>query len=244
MIALLVAAALQTSEPPKWQAIQQENIQAAELAYDVGVSLTAICRDKGFMLAITGLPAPAEGASFRKLEMNVPADDLQISTWSLRGPVALSTAPAVYALRLRATDHLTIRLPAESGQPPRRYELPLPSEHQSLDLTLEACGVPLEAESDITYDPTVSAVTWLVTPRIPPPDRLPRGGHADVLVECTVGANARPEDCRVIEEQPANSGFTRSVLSGVRSGRLGLIDGGPPPPGGVFRTRITINVSN
>lgn len=244
MIGLLAAAAFQADAPVEWTALQQDNIQVAELAYDVGIDLAVICRDDQLIVAITGLPDPGPGAKFRKLEVNIPGAELQASTWRIHGKATISLAPAVYARRLRTADHLTVRAPAEEGEPARRYELALPSDHLALDQTLEACDVPLVSETDLAYDPTISAVTWATSPRITPPNRLPPGGYAEVVLECTVGARGRPENCRAIREEPADSGFVRAALLGIRTGRLGLIDGGQPPVGGVFRTRLTINVVN
>jgi hypothetical protein len=244
MIGILAAVALQTDAPVEWRTLQQDNLQVSEISYDVGVSLTVVCREKQLIVAITGLPASPSESGFQKLEINIPDDELQTTNWRVLGQAMIAPAPAVYARRFRTADRLTLRLPAGGDGPPRRYELDLPQDHGGLDQTLEACDVPLVSDTDSAYDPSIAFVTWRIVPRIELPDPLPNGGSARALLECTVGAGGRPENCRVLEETPANSGFARSALSSIRSGRLGLIDGGPPVVGGTFRTALSIRLQN
>lgn len=244
MIGILAAAALQIDAPVEWRAVQQGNLQASEVSYDVGVSLTVVCRDKQLIVAITGLPAAPTQSGFQKLEVNIPGDALQTTNWRVLGQAMIAPSPAVYARRFRTADRLTLRLPGEGDAPARRYELALPQDHRGLDQTLEACDTPLVSDTDADYDPSISFVTWRTVPRIELPDRLPTGGSARAVLECTVGAGGRPENCHVLEEMPADSGFARSALRSIRSGRLDLIDGEPPVVGGVFRTALSIRIEN
>jgi hypothetical protein len=244
VIGILAAVALQADAPLTWRTVQQDKLQVSEISYDVGVTLTVVCRDKQLIAAITGLPLSPSPNGRQRLEMNVPGDTLQAANWRVLGQAMIAPAPAVYARRLRTADRLTLRLLSEGEGPARRYELALPEDHSSLDQTLAACDTPLVAETDAAYDPMMSSVTWRILPRITPPERIPSGGSAMALLECSVGAGDRAENCRVLEETPRGSGFGRSAAQSIRSGQLGLIDGGPPTVGATFKTRFWLKVEN
>ncbi len=239
---LLLAVAMQVGAAPSWQSIDQEGIVATVLQYDIGIAVNLICRGHDLTLAITGLPPAPADAKARRLELNVPGNDLRSSTWTVRAGAAIAPAPAIYARRLRVLDNVTVRTPGSDSEPARRYELPLPADHSPLDRVLAACGVSLVSETDANFDPAMSSVTWTTPPRIIPPSRLRTGNHAEVTVECLVGTEGQPENCQIVNEQPENSGFARAALASIRTGRLGVLDGAPPPVGGKFRTRLTIDI--
>ena len=241
--ALALVAVQVAPEPPSWTVLPNDRDNAVALQFDVGIAILAACSESGLNVALVGLPQPTEGA-YRKLDVSLGDGGLRSSHWTVGRDrsVALAMAPQVYARHFRTADQFTVRVPGNSGEPARRYELTLPSDHQVLDDLLTRCDVALHDDSDATYDPTMSVIVWDRPPRPLPPDRLPRAGHAVVTVECAVSSNGRPRDCRVIDEQPRNSGFTDAALETVRGGRLRQIDGQPIQDGGVFRTRLTINV--
>lgn len=248
MIAELLLALAQEAVVPDlaWTATKKDGLEAVYIEYDVGVTLSAICRDRTFILALGGLPPAVEGAASRKLEINVRDDVLRSSDWNVapnsNPSVALSTAPSIYARRLRSADTFTVRIPADGATPARRYQLALPSDHAALDAVMTSCGVPLENVADAAYDPGQSIIVWAQAPRITVPSPLPSVNSADVLVQCGVDGEGRPQDCAILDEQPARSGFGRHALQMVRTGRLRQIDGAPFQPGSTFATRMTYRV--
>ncbi|GAW41816.1 hypothetical protein SH203_02226 [Brevundimonas sp. SH203] len=148
----------------------------------------------------------------------------------------------MYARSLLNTPRLIIRAPGEGSAPARRYELQLPADSAPLAAVMTDCGVPLQSASDATYDPNISVVTWDRPPQMGVPSPMPSVTSADALIRCDVDAGGRPQNCVLLDEQPARSGFGRYALRAVRTGRVRQIDGGPIQPGATFTTRMTFNV--
>jgi len=240
---------LQTASPDlAWTTVQRGALKAASAEYDVGITLSAACRDSSFVVAIAGLP-PVEGnAEYRKLDVSLRDNTLVSSNWNIApnssGSVVVSLAPSVYARRLRATDSFTIRIPAQGETPARRYQLALPSDHTALDAIMASCDVPFENPADAAYDPSETHIIWERTPRITIPSTLPSTDYAEVLVQCSVDGEGRPQDCAVLEERPARSGFARHAIQMVRTGKVRQINGEPIQAGSSFATVMTYRVQD
>lgn len=247
MITALLLTLAQTAAPNlAWSIAKRDSLSMAYIEYDVGVTVSAICRNRSFILSLTGLPTAPPDATYRKLEVNLSDDTLRSSDWVV-SPIgerttALSTAPAVYARRLLNTSQLTVRVPGEGSTPARRYELALPADPTPLTTVMTECGVPLQSASDMTYDPSVSAVVWDRPPQLGVPSPMPSVTSANVLIQCNVDSRGRPQNCILLDEQPTRSGFGRYALQAIRTGRLRQIDGRPIQAGGTFTTRMTFNV--
>lgn len=242
--ALLYAVAQQAAASDlTWSSGKRGDLEAAYIEYDVGITLTIACQNRRFAFLIGGLPPAPGETSYRKLDVNVPDDTLRSSDWAVSPnsdrTIATSTAAPIYARRLRATNTLIIRVPADGSTPARRYQLGLPSDHAPLDAVMTACSIPLENADDATYEPSVSAIIWERVPRITAPSSLPSASSVDVLIRCSVDNQGRPQNCSILDEQPARSGFGRYALDAVRTGRVRQIDGAPIKPGNSFTTRMT-----
>lgn len=249
MIATALLALVQAASADlAWTSVQRDGLKAASIDYDVGITLSAVCRNRSFVLAVAGLPSATGTAEYRKLDVSLRDGALVSSHWNIapnsNGSVALSLAPSVYARRLRLTDSFTIRIPAEGETPARRYQLTLPSDHAALDAVMADCDVPFENPADAAYNPSETSIVWERTPRVTVPSPLPSVANAEVLVQCSVDREGRPQDCAILEEQPARSGFARHALQMVRTGRLRQIDGAPIQSGSAFATRMTFSVQD
>ncbi|MDY6922445.1 MAG: hypothetical protein SWI22_00610 [Pseudomonadota bacterium] len=210
--------------PPNWIAAGDEETVAAVLVYDHGLSVVVLCRDDRLETRIGGLPASA--ADIRTLEINLPDVALRASTWIVGADrtTALSTAPAVYARRLRDVGRLTVRIPPEGEGRAVRYELPTPEAHEPLDAVLTACGTPLDDADDAAYTPETPLLTWAN----PPSPQYPTGANAAsgaVQLSCLAEVGGRLRDCEVAAESPSLQGFGRAALKGAERARLSRVDG-------------------
>ncbi|WP_313014456.1 hypothetical protein [Brevundimonas sp.] len=248
MITGLLLALAQDSIAPglAWTTGKQPNLSVAYIEYDVGLTLSAVCQSRSFTLALGGLPPARADASYRRLEVNLTDDTLRAGDWAVSSngerSAALSTAPAVYARRLLKTPRLTVRVPGDDSTPARRYELDLPADPAPLAAVMTECAIPLESASDATYDPSISVITWDRPPQMGVPSPMPSVTSGNALIQCAVDARGRPQNCVLLDEQPARSGFGRYALQAVRTGRVRQIDGSPFEPGATFTTRMTFNV--
>jgi hypothetical protein len=245
VIASLLLALAQEAVAPdlNWTATKKDGLEAASIEYDVGVTLSAACRNGRFVFALGGLSTMTGSAATRKLDVSLRAPALVSSTWSVapnsNGSVVLAPAPSIYARHLRSSESFSIRVPAEADRRAQRYELTLPRDHTALDAVMTACGVALENAADAIYDPRPLDVVWAIPPRITPPPNLPSANYAEALIQCSVDRRGRPKDCTLLDENPPRSGFGRHALRMVPSGRVERIDGAPVQEGGVFTMRMT-----
>ncbi|WP_426018617.1 hypothetical protein [Brevundimonas sp. DWR2-3-1b1] len=231
-----------------WTATKKDGLEAASIEYDVGVTLSAACRNGRFVFALGGLPTTGTVEATRKLDVSLRDQTLVSSTWSVapnsNGSVVLAAAPSIYARHLRSSESFTVRIPAEGDIRAQRYQLAIPRDHSPLDAVMRACDVALENAADAIYDPRPLNVVWAVPPRITPPPTLPSASYAEALIQCSVDERGKPEDCALLDENPARSGFDRHALGMITSGRVERIDGAPIQAGGVFTTRMTFSMTN
>lgn len=226
---LLAIGALQAAAAaaPEWVAAAGDNTEAAVLIYGGDLSLSVLCRDNRLDFLVGGLPPTTE--NIRTVQVNVPTDPLRNSTWIVGadGTTLISTAPAIYARRLRQTDRLTLRMPSENGQPARRYEFALPADHVALDHVLESCDTPLDRPADLEFVPELPLIRWSPQPM----PSYPREGmdvvSATVLMECMVQTDGRVDDCEILTEEPRRRGFGREALKAVRRARIVQIGSSP-----------------
>ncbi|MFA4938788.1 hypothetical protein [Brevundimonas sp.] len=249
MIAGLLLALAQEAVAPDlaWTATKRDGLEAASIEYDVGVTLSAACRNGRFVFALGGLPTTGASEGTRKLDVSLRDPVLVSSVWSVapnsNGSVVLAPAPSIYARHLRSSESFTVRIPAEGDRRAQRYQLALPRDHAALDAVMTACDVALENAADAIYDPRPLDVVWAVPPRITPPPTLPSANYAEALIQCSVDERGKPKDCALLDENPARSGFGRHALRMITSGRVERIDGAPIQSGGVFTTRMTFSMT-
>ncbi|WP_295227322.1 hypothetical protein [uncultured Brevundimonas sp.] len=230
-------------QPPVWNSIENERAHVATLRYDPSITISVGCQSHNLFVAISRLPAA--GADYRRLDIGLSNDVATKSTWVVPQndrSVAFSTAPHVYARRLRISRPLLIIVPQHGADEEQRYELEMPKDAGPLEAVMTACGVPFEDASDLTYDPTVSVVTWERPPRIVPPTSALRSSRVDITVECGVDVSGAPKDCVIVDERPARSGMGRAALESIRSGKIRQIDGVPFEPGTRFRVDWNIRL--
>ncbi len=212
---------------PEWISAEDEDVNAAVLMYGGGLSLSVLCRDERLSFLIGGL-TPSDQET-RTLQVNAPSDDLQNSTWIVGSDLttAISVAPAVYARRLRSVHTLTVRIPGGAGTPGRRYELPIPSSHETLDAVLTGCAVPVERVEDAIFDPELPTIRWIRLPTPNYPDAGQRSSSAAVTLDCLSRVDGTLTDCEIVTEEPPHQGFGAAALASVRAARLGALGGRP-----------------
>ena len=242
--ALLLALGFELApQPPVWNLIENERARVATLRHDPGMTISVGCQSHSLFVAISRLP-PAE-ADYRRLDINVLNDVPTKSTWVVPEndrSVAVSMAPHVYARRLRTSRPLLIVVPQHEAHEAQRYELEMPTDAGPLEAVMTACDVPFADASDLSYDPTVSVVTWERPPKIVAPTSTLRSSRVDIIVECGVDVTGIPKDCVIVDERPARSGMGRAALESIRSGKIRQIDGAPFEPGARFRVGWNIRI--
>ncbi len=66
----------------------------------------------------------------------------------------------------------------------------------------------------------------------------PRAPHAWVSVRCDITSSGKPENCVVVDEQPANEGWGDQALAIVQKGRLSRATVADAQPGAQFMVTV------
>lgn len=210
--------------------VQPENrLTMAYVDFGNALSIGVRCVDGSYEAILTGLP-PAPDLDRRVIMLQFADDESAYPTrWNVAidPAVAVSENPAAFARDLRQGGQVQVTVPegADDGRN-LRYVLPLPSQHASIDQTLQACGKPLEDPRDLELAALgdtglPGGITWARPPRPSYPDR---GGRPYVrgfaVVTCLSQPDGSVRACEVEAEHPRDGGFGQSALDSVRRARL------------------------
>lgn len=228
-LALAAPAAAQTADGWDLRADPASGVTVAGAAFDSGLAIIFRCQAGSLDAILTGLPAGDPGG--RRLELSFAGADYEPQGWVNAEPTtaAYSQRPARLARMARRGQGLAVRVPATDWDQARVYQMALPTDPGGLDTVLDACGVPLEDPRDRlpTYvrndaDP----LSWAVqpTPVFPPGAQQAGVLSGRVTLSCVIGADGRPEDCKVEMQSPASHGFDRAALAAAAAARFDLPD--------------------
>lgn len=234
-VALTLAAALafagpvtaQTGDGWDLRADPASGASVAGAAFDSGLAVIFRCQGGSLDAILTGLPAGDPGG--RRLELSFAGGDYEPQAWinAEATTAAYSLRPARLARRARQGQTLAVRVPATDWDTARVFQMTLPTDPAGLDAVLNACGVATE-------DPRDEMATWVQNPADPlnwaqPPAAVfPRAAldsgalSGRATLSCIIGADARPQDCRVEMQSPAGVGLDRAALDAAAAARFDL----------------------
>lgn len=227
-----------------------KKLTIAAATFDSGVGLATRCMDGAFDVLFSGLPSAS--GPIRTLEFGFGDAPLVESSWSVGDDKisAFSDLPAPLARRLRAGGRVQVVVPADAGQPARRFVLDLPRSDQAINETLTACRRPLSDTRDARLSPSIPPVEptggarWTRLPQARFPDRAQQSNISvgAVTTSCLVQADGHLTDCVIETERPAGFGFGRAALDAARTARLAPAPNATGSDGGVvaYRTRFAL----
>lgn len=232
-IVFVAGPASAQASPDDWEFIDQQNVRAARVQFDSGLSVVVRCQDAGLETYIVGLPVdPEVELGRRTIDYAFGDAALRPSTWqtSENGRGIFADVPAPLARRFRAGGELQLRLPGREGRPSQRYVVRLPTSESSIDRVLTACGRPVEEardalrrdeRSDAPDEASSSAPTWRQLPRPSYPEpALRRRVSGMAVLSCLVQEGGRLDACQVEVERPMGAGFGAAALRSARDARL------------------------
>ncbi|NBW12428.1 MAG: TonB family protein [Caulobacteraceae bacterium] len=239
LILVLAAPALAQDAGDDWDLLRDARQKAvvASLTFDSGVGLGARCMDGAYEMLFSGLPPVS--TRLRTLAFSHDGGPATETSWAVGSDhtSAFSDFPAPLARRLRAGGRIEVTVPAENGQPAKRFVLDLPRSEHAIDETLTACHRPLSDPHDIKLVSSLPATGvgggyhWATPPLGVYPARAIRA-HVDsgsANVTCQVEADGRLSDCVVETERPAGVGFGQAAIDSARRARLAPPSGDAPP---------------
>lgn len=202
-------------------------VTVAGAAFDSGQAVIFRCQGGTLDAILTGLPAGEPGG--RRLELSFAGGEFEPQGWiTAEAPTAAySLRPARLARLARRGQGLAVRVPATDWDPARVYQMSLPTDAAGLDSVLDACGVSAD-------DPRDRMATWVQNAADPlnwvqpPAPVFPRAAldsgalSGRVTLSCIIGADARPQDCRVEMQSPAGVGLDRAALDAAAAARFDL----------------------
>ena len=228
-LALATPAAAQTADGWDVRADPASGVIVAGAAFDSGLAIIFRCQAGSLDAILTGLPAG--DFSGRRLELSFAGAEFEAQGWISAEPstAAYSQRPARLARLARRGNGLAVRVPATDWDPARVYQMALPTEPSGLDTVLAACGVPMDDPRDRQQTYVRDDADPLGWTRQPAPV-FPRGARAQgilsgrVTLSCVIGADARPQDCRVEMQSPVGLGFDRAALDAAADAQFDLPD--------------------
>lgn len=235
--ALILAAALALAAPAAAQeadgwdlhADRATGVTVAGAAFDSGLAIIFRCQSGSLDAILTGLPAGDPGG--RRLELSFAGSAFEAQGWinAEATTAAYSQRPARLARMARRGNGLAVRVPATDWDQALVYQMALPGDPGGLDTVLAACDVPLDDPRDRLPAYVRNDADPLGWARQPTPVFPPGAQQADVLsgrvtLSCIIGADGRPEDCRVEMKSPASHGFDRAALEAAAAARFDLPD--------------------
>ncbi len=228
-LALATPAAAQTADGWDVRADPASGVIVAGAAFDSGLAIIFRCQAGSLDAILTGLPAG--DFSGRRLELSFAGAEFEAQGWISAEPstAAYSQRPARLARLARRGNGLAVRVPATDWDPARVYQMALPTEPSGLDTVLAACGVPMDDPRDRQQTYVRDDADPLGWTRQPAPV-FPRGARAQgilsgrVTLSCVIGADARPQDCRVEMQSPVGLGFDRAALDAAADAQVDLPD--------------------
>jgi hypothetical protein len=254
-LALIAVPALAQDAGDDWDLMRAPRQKAviAALTFDSGIGLGARCVDGAYELLFSGLPPVT--TRLRTLNFSHDGGPARETSWSVGtdGTSAFSDFPAPMARRLRAGGRVEVAVPAQDGQPAKRFVLDLPRSEHAIDETLTACGRPLSDPHDVNLVSSLPATgvagvaggyRWVIQPRPEFPSRALRekANTGSANLSCLVRPDGRLHDCVVETERPAGAGFGQAAIDGARRARLGPApdDSAPVAPDAMvsFRTNF------
>ena len=229
--ALALAAPADAQEADGWdvRADPASGVTVAGAAFDSGLAIIFRCQANSLDAILTGLPAGDPGG--RRLELSFAGGEFEAQGWinAEATTAAYSQRPARLARLARQGNGLAVRVPATDWDPARVYQMALPTESSGLDTVLAACGVPMDDPRDRQPTYVRSDADPLGWTRQPAP-AFPRGAQEQgilsgrVTLSCVIGADARPQDCRVEMQSPVGLGFGRAALDAAAAAQFDLPD--------------------
>lgn len=232
---VVVAAVMGVAAPAVAQATDGWDVRAdpasgvtvAGAAFDSGLAVIFRCQAGSLDAILTGLPAGDPGG--RRLELSFAGAAFETQGWinAEATTAAYSQRPARLARMARRGNGLAVRAPATDWDQARLYQMALPSDSSGLDTVLAACGVPVDDPRDREPAYVRNDADPLGWTRQPAPN-FPQGAaetgvqSGRVTLSCIIGADARPQDCRVEMQSPAGLGFGRAALDAAAAAEFDL----------------------
>ncbi|WP_428150883.1 hypothetical protein [Brevundimonas sp.] len=232
-LALLLAAPASAQDTGlDWDTLADpgQDLTAATLAFDSGVSIGVRCSAGRYDALLAGLPPAAEGAESRALFVQFRDEPVSEQRWTVttNPQVAVSDLPARFARSLRDGGRMQIRvIGGGPGGANLRYIFDLPASAAAIDRTLEACEKPLTDPRDAEIDALDSeglpgGVTWAEQPRPTYPSG-PTYTCGFAVVSCLTLPDGRLRDCMVESQHPLDGGFGDAALRATRRGRVQMV---------------------
>ncbi len=228
-LAMAAPAAAQTADGWDLRADRATGVTVAGAAFDSGLAIIFRCQSGSLDAILTGLPAGDPGG--RRLELSFAGSEFETQGWinAEATTAAYSQRPARLARMARRGQGLAVRVPATDWDQARVYQMALPGDPGGLDTVLDACGVPTDDARDslpayVRND--ADPLLWAVqpTPVFPPSAQQAGVLSGRVTLSCVIGADGRPEDCKVEMQSPASHGFDRAALAAAADARFDLPD--------------------
>lgn len=235
-LALLGTTSSAQDEPEDWQLTERDDLTAASVAFDNGISVVVRCQNGGLETYIGGLP-PLRRRDDARRTLDYAFGDavMRPSTWQTNdeGTVLFADLPAPLARRFRTGGDLQIRTEAAEDQPARRYVVSLPASAAAVDHVLVGCGRPttdprdalrLDETSEQPTEDDDAALSWRRHPNPRYPDTaLRRGLSGMAVISCFAREDGRLEDCRIEVDRPMGAGFGTASLRAATDARVSAI---------------------
>lgn len=226
-LAFAAPAAAQTADGWDLRSDPAAGVTVAGAAFDSGLAVIFRCQAGALDAILTGLPAGDPGG--RRLELSFAGGEYETQGWinAEATTAAYSQRPARMARMARRGNGLAVRVPATDWDQARVYQMALPGDPGGLDSVLGACGVPLDDPRDrlpIYVRNDADPLGWAVQPApVFPQGALDAGILSGrVTLSCLIGADARPQDCKVEMLSPSGRGFDTAALAAAASAQFDL----------------------
>jgi hypothetical protein len=243
-LALAAPVAAQTADGWDVRADPASGVTVAGAAFDSGLAIIFRCQANSLDAIMTGLPAGDPGG--RRLELSFAGAEFEPQGWinAEATTAAYSQRPARLARLARRGNGLAVRVPATDWDTAHVYQMALPTDSAGLDTVLAACGVPTDDPRDRQPAYVRNDADPLGWTRQPVPT-FPQGAQEQgilsgrVTLSCVIGADAKPQDCRVEMQSPAGLGFARAALDAAATAAFDL----PDDPASAVGRLITFQVA-
>lgn len=187
-----------------------EKLAIASVTFETfGVAVR--CRDNTLSVLVSGLPVES---GERKLRYRMGASEEVESVWvsGRNSQTAFAVWPQRIASQLRSGG--TLAIAAMDGDQVKRYQVDLPASAEAIPRVMTACGQVSENQDDAPSGENLAGMRWIDRPEINFPSRSSvETGLA--AIQCSVRANGRMRDCRILSEFPEGAGFGRAATLGA-----------------------------